>query len=63
MGKPTVYANALTRAAVAMGDETRLARALQVPVGDLRRWLHGEAYPPTEVYQKALDLLIGIGSH
>lgn len=63
MGKPTVYADTLVRAAVAVGGETRLAAALHVPLADLRRWLHGEVYPETEVYQKALDLLIGTGSH
>jgi len=63
MGKPTVYADTLARAAAAVGGEARLAAALHVPVGDIRRWLHGEVYPATEVYQKALDLLIGIGSH
>ena len=63
MGKPTVYADTLARAAVAMGGEERLAAALHVPAGDLHRWLHGEAYPSTEIYQKALDVLIGIGSN
>lgn len=63
MGKPTVYADTLARAAIAVGGEARLAGALQVPVGELRGWLQGKAYPSTEIYQKALDLLIGIGSH
>lgn len=63
MGKPTVYADTLSRAAAAMGGEARLAAALRVPVRSMRRWLKGEAYPSTEIYQKALDLLISIGSH
>ena len=63
MGKPTVYADTLARAAVAVGGEARLATALRVPVADLRRWLRGEVYPETEVYQKALDLLVGTGSY
>jgi len=63
MGKPTVYADTLARAAVAIGGESRLAAALRVPVADLRQWLRGEVYPATEVYQKALDLLIGTGGH
>lgn len=62
MDKPTVRAAALGRAAAAVGGETRLAAALDVPVGDLHRWLNGAAYPPTETYHKALDLLIGIGA-
>ena len=63
MSKSTVYADTLLRAAVAMGGEARLAAALEVPAGDLRLWLQGDAHPSTEIYQKALDLLIGIGSH
>lgn len=62
MGKRTVYADTLSRAAAAMGGETRLATALHVPIADLRRWLRGEACPSTELYHKTLDLLIGIGS-
>jgi len=63
MGKPTVYADTLARAAVAVGGEVRLAAALHVPLVDLRLWLSGEVHPETTVYQKALDLLIGTGSH
>ena len=63
MGKPTVYADTLLRACTAVGGETRLADALHVPVRDLREWLHGEAYPSTEIYHKTLDLLIGIGAY
>ena len=63
MGKPTVYSDTLSRAALAIGGELRLAAALQVPEQDLKRWLRGEAYPSTAIDQKALDLLIGIGCH
>lgn len=62
MGKPTVHAAALQRAAAGMGGEARLAKALRVPLKRLRRWLAGAEYPPTRIYQKALDLLIGIGA-
>jgi hypothetical protein len=63
MGKPTLYAETLRRAAIAVGGEHRLARALRVPLDQLQRWTAGEEYPPTPVYQKVLDLLIGIGAH
>ena len=63
MGHSTVYTDALSRAAVAMGGEERLAAALDVPLRDLRCWMHGEPRPSTQIYHKALDLLIGIGSH
>lgn len=62
MGKPTVHTEALQRAAAALGGEERLAGALRVPVEQVQRWISGEEYPPTAMYQKALDLLIGIGS-
>lgn len=63
MGKPTVYVDTLTRAAVAIGGEARLAAVMRVPARDLRQWLKGGAYPSTEIYQRALDLLISVGSH
>jgi hypothetical protein len=63
MGKPTVYAETLKRAAVALGGEKRLASTLRVPRPQLQRWIAGDEYPPTPVYQKVLDLLIGIGVH
>lgn len=63
MGKPTVYVDALTRAAIAVGGEARLAAALQVSSKDVHQWLKGVAYPSTETYQKVLDLLISVGLH
>ncbi|HUQ74364.1 MAG TPA: hypothetical protein VM183_06525 [Burkholderiales bacterium] len=62
MGKPTVHAETLQRAALVLGSEERLAGALRVPVEQLRKWMAGEEYAPTKVYQKALDVLIGIGA-
>ena len=61
--RSTVYADTLRRAAAAVGGEARLAVAFQVPEQDVEQWLLGKVYPPTEIYQKALDLLIGVGSH
>jgi hypothetical protein len=63
MGKPTVYADVLTRAALAVGGEARLAVALRAPSNLVREWLSGTTYPSTEIYQKALDLLISVGRH
>jgi hypothetical protein len=63
MDKATVYADALARAAIAIGGERRLAATLHVPMKDLRRWLRSEVNPSTEIFHKALDLLIGTGSH
>ena len=63
MGKPTVYADALARAAHAVGGEAPLAVALRVPANRVREWLRGTSHPSTEIYQKALDLLISVGRH
>jgi hypothetical protein len=63
MGKPTVYADALARAALAMGGEAPLAVALREPASLVHEWLSGTRYPSTEIYQKALDLLISVGRH
>lgn len=63
MAKQTVHTEALRRAAAAMGGEARLANALDVPVAQAHRWLAGDEYPPTEIYHKALDLLISTGAH
>jgi hypothetical protein len=46
-----------------MGGEAGLAKALRVPAAQAQRWLAGHDYPPTDVYLKALDLLIAIGAH
>ena len=61
MGKPTVYTEALRRAATAIGGEVKLARALNVPEKQVRRWLSGEDAPPVAIYHKALDVLISTG--
>ena len=46
-----------------MGGEAGLAKALRVPAEQAQRWLAGDDYPPTDVYLKALDLLIATGAH
>lgn len=62
MGRPTVYTEALRRAAAAIGGEQRLAIALKLPKDQIERWLSGEEAPPMAVYHQALDLLIGTGA-
>lgn len=54
---------ALGRAATALGGEGPLADALRIPQPQLERWIGGEDYPPVEIYQKTLDLLIAVGSN
>lgn len=62
MGKATVHTEAMRRAAAAMGGEARLAQVLHVTVEQAQRWVAGEEYPPTEAYNRVLDLLIATGS-
>lgn len=62
MGKPSIYSEALRRAAYAMGSEERLAHALGIPEVKVHRWLSGEEAAPLDVYHKALDLLISTGA-
>ena len=63
MSRSTVHTEPLRRAAAAIGGEAALAKALGVPAEQAQRWLAGDDYPPTDVYQKALDLLIATGTH
>jgi hypothetical protein len=63
MGKSTVHTETLRRAAAALGGEAGLAKALQVSAAQAQRWLAGEDYPSTDVYLRALDLLIATGAH
>ena len=63
MRRSTVHTETLRRAAAAIGGEAALAKALGVPAEQAQRWLAGDDYPPTDVYQKALDLLIATGAH
>ena len=53
----------MRRAAAAIGGEEALARALQVPAPQARRWVAGDDYPPTDIYNQVLDLLIATGAH
>ena len=63
MEKLTARSETLRRAAAAIGGESRLAETLHVPVRQAQRWVAGDEYPPVEVYQRALDLLIAVGAH
>jgi hypothetical protein len=62
MGQPTVYTEALRRAANAVGGEDRLAQAFSTPEEQIHRWVSGAERPPTDVYHKALDLLNSTGA-
>ena len=63
MGQATIHTEAIRRAATAIGGEAALARVLLVPDEQARRWVMGTEYPSTEIYLKALDLLIATGGY
>jgi hypothetical protein len=63
MGNRTVRSEALKRAASVVGGERRLADTLRIPLHQLRRWIVGKEYPPVDVFQRTLDLLIAVGAN
>jgi hypothetical protein len=40
------------------GGREELARALQVPLAEVEKWIVGERKPPREVFLRVVDLLI-----
>lgn len=51
------YRLALARAADLLGGAAALSRRLQVPIEDLRRWLHGMSRPPRGIFLRVVDLV------
>ena len=51
------YQIALARAADLLGGAAALSRRLQVPIDDLRRWLHGPSRPPRGIFLRVVDLV------
>jgi hypothetical protein len=54
----TVHARTLKRAAEICGGEQQLALWLRVTPSHLARWIEGLAQPPTEVFLRAVDLVV-----
>lgn len=52
------YRAALARAAGLVGGARKLSDRLQVPMGDLTRWLAGEGTPTTDVFLRVVDILL-----
>ena len=59
MSETTPQARTLHRALAICGGIVPLAKALQVSVDELSRWLDGHVAPPVNVYLMALDLVAG----
>lgn len=53
----TPYTRTFSRAMQTLGGEEKLAAALGVPLEDLRSWMRGEAVPPVQIFNAALDIV------
>lgn len=52
------YSAALLRAAEILGGAVTLARALEVPMADLARWMSAQGRPPMGIFLKVVDILL-----
>jgi len=53
-----IHSRALRRAAELLGGTSQLCDYLQVPAGDMRRWLAGELTPPAGIFFRVVDLIV-----
>lgn len=56
-----VHSRALRRAAELVGGAQALCDTLQVPAGDMRRWLEGVEAPPAGIFLRVVDLIVEPG--
>lgn len=61
MPSSNVYARAVRRAAELLGGRDNLARTLQVPLGEIEKWLAEEKKPPRELFLQVVDIVIDDG--
>jgi len=54
----SVYSRALHRACLVLGGLGALARRLEVPEAELRRWIQGEAPPPEHAFLEAVEVIL-----
>jgi hypothetical protein len=57
MSRDTPQTRTLYRAVAVCGGVAALAKALDVSIEALSRWLDGDAIPTVDIYGKALDLV------
>lgn len=57
MAAGTPYTRTFSRAMQALGGEDKLAAALGVTLEALRSWMRGDAVPPVQVFNAALDIV------
>lgn len=53
-----VYSRTFQKAAELCGGQKKLARQLRVPLADLEKWIAGGETPPTNVFLRAIDLVL-----
>jgi DNA-binding transcriptional regulator YdaS (Cro superfamily) len=58
MGTRDTYHATLVRACIAAGDETQLAKRLNVPLPVLVDWLLGDKPVPAEIFLRSVDIVI-----
>lgn len=54
----SIYSRALLKAAELVGGRAELARALQVPITEIDRWIAEEAKPPRETFLRIVDIIL-----
>jgi hypothetical protein len=54
----TVYSRAVRKAAELAGGREKLARALQVPLAEIEKWIADKGKPPREIFLRVVDLII-----
>jgi hypothetical protein len=53
-----VYSRTFQKAAELCGGPRKLARQLRVPLAELEKWIAGGETPPTNVFLRAIDLVL-----
>jgi len=54
----SIYSRALLKAAELLGGRAELARALQVALADIDRWIVGDSKPPRETFLRVVDIIL-----
>ena len=54
----TVYSRAVRKAAELVGGREKLARALQVPLAEIEKWIADKGKPPREIFLRIVDLIL-----
>lgn len=57
-GDASVQSRALHRACLIVGGIDKLAAYLNVPEGELRRWMNGEVLPPEPTFLAAVEVVL-----